>query len=127
MEELDVVRRDEHDCFGLGPKMIELAGALLSHHDLRTEGEPLLQHLCDETQETTHLAIPTGNSVVYIAKVDSPHSIRMASPIGIRNPMHCTAWVSRLPTTPTIGGSHIREGFGADRFDIDFIRDSWLN
>ena len=91
MEELDVVRRDERDCFNLGPKVIELAGALLSHHDLRTEGEPLLQYLCDETQETSHLAIPTGNNVVYIAKVDSPHSIRMASHIGLRNPMHCTA------------------------------------
>jgi len=91
MEGLEVVRRDEKDCFGLGSKMIELAGALLSRHDLRSEGEPLLEQLCAQTQETTHLAIPSGNNVVYIAKVDSPHSIRMASHIGIRNPMHCTA------------------------------------
>ena len=91
LEELEVVRRDEKDCFGLGSKMIELAGALLSRHDLRNESEPLLEKLCAETQETAHLAIPTGNNVVYIAKVDSPLSIRMASHIGVRNPMHCTA------------------------------------
>ena len=91
MEELEVVRRDEKDCFGLGPKMIELAGSLLSRNDLRNESEPLLEQLCAQTQETTHLAIPTGKDVVYIAKVDSPLSIRMASHIGVRNPMHCTA------------------------------------
>jgi len=91
MEDLEVVKRDERDCFNLGPKMIELAGALLSRHDLRNEGEPLLEQLSAQTQETSHLAIPTGNNVVYIAKVDSPHSVRMASHIGIRNPMHCTA------------------------------------
>jgi IclR family transcriptional regulator, KDG regulon repressor len=91
MEELEVVRRNEKDCFGLGLKMIELAGSLLSQHDLRNESEPLLEQLCAQTQETAHLAIPTGNNVVYIAKVDSPLSIRMASHIGLRNPMHCTA------------------------------------
>jgi IclR family acetate operon transcriptional repressor len=37
------------------------------------------------------LAIPSGDEVVYIAKVDSPHSVRMASQIGALNPMHCTA------------------------------------
>jgi IclR family acetate operon transcriptional repressor len=91
MEELEVVRRDEKDCFRLGPKMIELAGVLISQQDLRNESEPLLEKLSAQTQETAHLAIPTGNNVVYIAKVDSPQSVRMASHIGLRNPLHCTA------------------------------------
>ena len=91
MEELEVVKRDEKDCFKLGLKIIELAGALISQQDLRTVCQPLLERLSVDTQETAHLAIPTGFSVVYIAKVDSPLSVRMASHIGLRNPLHCTA------------------------------------
>lgn len=91
LEELGVVIRDDKDHFGLGPKLIELTGAFLSNHDLRNESEPFLESLSAQTQETVHLAIPSGNDVVYIAKVDSPHSVRMASHIGARNPMYCTS------------------------------------
>ena len=91
LEELGVVRRDDRDHFGLGPKLIQLAGAFLNNHDLRNESEPFLERLSAQTDETVHLAIPSGNNVVYIAKVDSPHSVRMASHIGARNPMYCTS------------------------------------
>jgi len=91
LEELDVVRRDDNDGFSLGPKLIELTGAFLSNHDLRNESQSFLERLAAQTEETIHLAIPSGDEVVYIAKVDSPHSVRMASHIGALNPMHCTA------------------------------------
>lgn len=91
LEELDVVRRDDNDGFSLGPKLIELTGAFLSNHDLRNEGQSFLEKLAAQTEETVHLAIPSGDQVVYIAKVDSSHSVRMASHIGVLNPMHCTA------------------------------------
>lgn len=91
LEELDVVRRDNNDGFSLGPKLVELTGAFLSNHDLRNESETSLELLAAQTEETVHLAIPSGDEVVYIAKVDSPHSVRMASHIGALNPMHCTA------------------------------------
>ncbi|NPV67682.1 MAG: IclR family transcriptional regulator [Anaerolineae bacterium] len=91
LEDLDVVTRDENDNFGLGHKLIELAGALLSDYDLRKESLPFLTSLSAQTQETAHLAVPSANDVVYIAKVDSPHSLRLASRIGARSPMHCTA------------------------------------
>jgi IclR family acetate operon transcriptional repressor len=91
LEELGVVVRDEVDHFYLGPKLIELTGIFLSKLDLRNEGEPFLERLSLQTQETTHLAIPSGTDVIYIAKVDSSHSIRMASHIGARSPMYCTS------------------------------------
>ena len=43
------------------------------------------------TGETVHLAVPSGAEVVYIAKVESKHTLRMYSHIGARLPMHCTA------------------------------------
>ncbi len=91
LEDLNVVARDEGDSFSLGYKLIELAGAFLSEYDLRKESAPFLVSLSAQTQETAHLAVPYGNDVIYIAKVDSPHSLRLASRIGARSPMHCTS------------------------------------
>ncbi|WP_175863491.1 MULTISPECIES: IclR family transcriptional regulator [Burkholderia] len=51
---------------------------------------PLLRHLVNETGETAHFAVLDGDRVVYLAKVDSPHPIRMFSQIGWRGPLHAT-------------------------------------
>ena len=41
--------------------------------------------------ETVHVATLDGVEVVYLAKVDSIHQVRMASAVGRRLPAHCTA------------------------------------
>lgn len=51
---------------------------------------PLLQRLVNETGETAHFAALDGDRVVYLAKVDSPHPIRMFSQVGWRGPLHAT-------------------------------------
>lgn len=91
LEGLGVVQRDERETYRLGLRLVELAGAVLADHDLRREAEPELEALAQSTKETAHLAVPSGNEVFYLAKVDSPHAIRMFSRIGSRMPMHCTA------------------------------------
>ena len=91
LEELEVVERNDKDLFRLGLGLLQLAGALLADHDLRTVSEPFLHELAARAEETVHLAVALANEVVYVAKVDGPHSIRMASRIGSRMPMYCTA------------------------------------
>ena len=51
---------------------------------------PVLRRLVNETGETAHFAALDGDRVVYLAKVDSPHPIRMFSQIGWRGPLHAT-------------------------------------
>ncbi|WP_347554204.1 IclR family transcriptional regulator [Robbsia sp. KACC 23696] len=51
---------------------------------------PLLHRLVDKTGETAHFAALDGDRVVYLAKVDSPHPIRMFSEIGWRGPLHAS-------------------------------------
>ncbi|EUC20813.1 IclR family transcriptional regulator [Paraburkholderia hospita] len=51
---------------------------------------PLLHQLVNETGETAHFAVLDGDRVVYLAKVDSPHPIRMFSQTGWRGPLHAT-------------------------------------
>jgi IclR family acetate operon transcriptional repressor len=89
--ELQLAERGDTDRFRLGPKVIELAGAYLANSDLRNQSQAVLDGLSAETNETVHLAVRSGAEVVYIAKVESRHAVRMYSYIGARLPMYCTA------------------------------------
>jgi IclR family transcriptional regulator, KDG regulon repressor len=89
--ELGAVRRDAAGRLHLGLKLIELAGALLVSDDLGTVADPILKELVAVTGETVHLGRPAGDELVYIAKVESPQSVRLVSRIGARVPMYCSA------------------------------------
>jgi len=52
--------------------------------------EPVLQELVQRIGETAHFAVLDGDCVTYVAKVESPHPIRMFSYIGWRGPLHAT-------------------------------------
>lgn len=52
---------------------------------------PLLDHLANETGEAVHLARLDGASVVYLAKRESVHPLRMYSAVGRRLPAYVTA------------------------------------
>ncbi|WP_206957242.1 IclR family transcriptional regulator [Trinickia acidisoli] len=64
--------------------------------------KPLLSRLAAETRETVHFAVAEGDRVVYLAKVDSPHPIRMFSYVGWHGPMHATAVGKALLAWPTL-------------------------
>ncbi|MDQ2852588.1 MAG: IclR family transcriptional regulator [Actinomycetota bacterium] len=86
-----VVRDDRAMVYRLGPRNAQLGQAYLAHLDLRGVARPALTALVDQTGETAHLVIADLPDVIYIDKVDSPHSVRMHSRIGHRMPAYCTA------------------------------------
>jgi DNA-binding IclR family transcriptional regulator len=88
---LDLTERDGTDRFRVGTRLVELAGSYLANSDLRTESSAILDELAATTGETVHLAVPSRGEVVYIAKVESIHALRMYSHIGARLPMHSTS------------------------------------
>ncbi len=50
----------------------------------------LMEGIVKECQETCHLGILTGSSILYIAKKESPNPIMLRSHIGQRLPAYCT-------------------------------------
>lgn len=53
---------------------------------------PYLEHLAATTHEAIHLVVRDGDEVVYLYKENMGDStVRMASFVGLRNPMYCTA------------------------------------
>jgi DNA-binding IclR family transcriptional regulator len=91
LERLGAVERNDRENYHLGWTILSLAGNYLNNLDLPNIADMYMRELSEETLETVHLAVPSGNDVVYIAKVNSPKSIQMISQIGSRMPMYCTS------------------------------------
>lgn len=91
LETMGCIRQDQSTGrYALGLKLFELGQAVLANMDIRTAAMPYLLELSRKYEETVHLAILSGDEVIYIDKVDSPRSIRIVSKVGGRNPAYCT-------------------------------------
>lgn len=77
--------------YRLGGRLVSLARTALAQNDVRSAATPVLSQLRDATGETVHLAVRSGNEMVYIDKIESLQAVRMASSIGTRVAMHSTA------------------------------------
>lgn len=72
----------EEGTFTLGPRLISLASRSWERSSLRVASAQVLAQLRDATRETVHLAVPSAHGMVYIDKLESPQTVRMASRIG---------------------------------------------
>jgi DNA-binding IclR family transcriptional regulator len=100
--EFDYVRQDPTtERYALGPRFLQLAASVEHGSDVRALAHPFLVDLSERTTETVHLAVPVGDHMVYIDKVDSPRSVVMASRIGQQVPLHSSslgkAYLSAMP------------------------------
>jgi IclR family transcriptional regulator, KDG regulon repressor len=78
--------------YRLGFHLVELASGTLAALQLRQEAHPYLRRLSEAAGETVHLTVLEDGHIVYIDKMESDAAnIRMASRIGGRMPVHCTA------------------------------------
>ena len=77
--------------FGLGVRALQVGAAYLDSDDTVGLVASLLDELAQEFGETVHLGRLDGADVVYIAKRESMHPLRLFSAIGRRLPAHATA------------------------------------
>ncbi|WP_405484774.1 IclR family transcriptional regulator [Nocardia sp. NBC_00511] len=73
----------------LGPKLIKLGES--SSQMLSVLARPHLTRLVDELGESANMAMLDGDQIVYVAQVQSRHSMRMFTEVGRRALPHCTA------------------------------------
>lgn len=78
-------------CWTLGPRLVQLASRSWSRSGLRMAAVDALRALRDATGETIHFAVPSGHSMVYIEKLESPSAVQMASRIGTSVNLYSTA------------------------------------
>ena len=89
--DLGVVAKRDDGGFTLTSRLFAMGGKALDALDLVPVALSHMRDLNEETSETVHLAVRSGQTAVYLYKVDSPHSLRMYSRVGYQAPLHCTS------------------------------------
>ncbi|MER5207568.1 IclR family transcriptional regulator [Streptomyces sp. NPDC002825] len=82
---------DQPGRYRLGVRPYQLGSRYAEQLDLAAEGGQVARAVAETCDETVHVAILEGTDVIYIAKVDSTHAVRMVSAAGRRLPAHCTS------------------------------------
>lgn len=91
LEAEDLIYQTPARRFVLGSRLVSLAQKALGNVDVRDVARPFLEQLRDDTGETVHLAIRSRDELIYIDKVESRETVRMASSIGAPVPFHSSA------------------------------------
>ncbi|MEV0127870.1 IclR family transcriptional regulator [Dactylosporangium sp. NPDC050688] len=86
------VRADETGTrFRLGMRALQVGAAYLDGDDSVAVVSGVLDELSRRLGETVHLGRIDGDQIVYLAKRDSTHRLRLYSAVGRRLPAHATA------------------------------------
>jgi IclR family transcriptional regulator, acetate operon repressor len=72
-------------------RAFSVGSAVASNQHLREVALPLLSQLQEETKETVHLAVPDGQEMILIERLDSPHHLRAFMALGTRLPLHAAS------------------------------------
>jgi len=98
--------------YRLGLRLFQLGNQFAEQLDLTREAHSAAAEVAQACDETVHVAVLEGTHVIYIAKADSTHSVRMVSAVGRRLPAHCTAI-----------GKALLSGLSAAALDARYPRD----
>ena len=74
-----------------GPRLRALAGGVLSSQRIRTARQAVLRRLSAAVGETCNIALPDGDGMVYLERVETEWPLRIQLPIGTKVPFYCTA------------------------------------
>lgn len=77
--------------YALGVQAFQLGAAYERDMDVARLGREGAARIAAQCGETVQVTLLDQAEVVYIAKIDSTHSIRLVSNLGARLPAHCTA------------------------------------
>lgn len=72
-------------------RLFELGSAVVSRRDIRTISQPLMQALRQHVDENVILSVRDGCDIVVLDRVEGTRTLRTYTPLGSRNPMHCTS------------------------------------
>lgn len=91
LESAGYVRRDSPGTFALSLKLLQLAGSVLEHLEVRDIANPVLAQMAESSQRTAHVAVRDGLEAVCVARAESPNALKLTVPIGRRTPLYAGA------------------------------------
>lgn len=76
--------------YRIGISAFEVGMAFLRQRSLAGEAVSIVERVASRFDETAHLVVLDNTDVVYVAKAESSHAMRVASSVGTRFPAHAT-------------------------------------
>lgn len=91
LEALQFLERAADGSFRLGPAVLRLGVEFVASLDVGEQGRAVVEKLCEETGQSTQLAIRDGRDIVVVVK-KNPSSLFVSNvQVGTRMPAHATA------------------------------------
>lgn len=74
-----------------GPALTGVAFAIFGRIDIAGIAMPILRRVSEGLRETVHIGMLDGSAVRFVAAVEGPAAVRVASRLGRTMPAHCTS------------------------------------
>jgi DNA-binding IclR family transcriptional regulator len=85
-----IVERTPDGGWEVSYRLLEIVGVQLERVELPRLARPILEQLASDTRETSFLAVPSRDEIVYLDKVQTDLQLQLNVELGTRRPMHCT-------------------------------------
>ncbi len=83
--------RDVEGSYMLGPRLVRLGSGVSFQATLCNICRPTLEKLRKVTDETVNLAVLDGSNILYLDVLESLHTFRLVSRVGMRRALYCTS------------------------------------
>lgn len=74
-----------------GPSLTGVAFAIFGRVDIQRSATPIMRTLSEQLRESIHVGMLDGANVHFVAAVEGPAAVRVASRLGRTMPAHCTS------------------------------------
>jgi DNA-binding IclR family transcriptional regulator len=74
-----------------GPALTSVAFAIFGRIDIQATATPIMRRLSERLRETIHVGMLDGANIRFVAAVEGPAAVRVASRLGRTMPAHCTS------------------------------------
>ncbi len=74
-----------------GPALTSVAFAIFGRIDVQRTATPIMRGLSERLRESIHVGMLDGAGVRFVAAVEGPAAVRVASRLGLTMPAHCTS------------------------------------
>ena len=127
LEHEGYVFRDASGAYAIGVRLARLASGISYQTTLKKISRPVLQQLWRATGETVNLGVMDGREVLYLDVLESAHTFRLVSQVGMRRPLYCTALgKAMLAFVPEEEHDYFFSGMTFERFTPQTIKNAAL-
>jgi IclR family transcriptional regulator, acetate operon repressor len=91
LERNGILERNQEGLFRGGALFAHYANRFDRVESLANAAQPMLERIAEETDETVNLGVPSGDTVVHAAQIDSNFILGATNWIDVEVPPHCSA------------------------------------